>query len=88
MGLSTGQLENRASADHDRYLVKSVVHSVLVLSAFTCPDEALRLRDVANRTGLSTSMTFRLLRTLAHCGMIKKVGTKFYRPAWGSATNG
>src|SRR5213594_513804 len=63
----------------DPYLVKSVVHSSRVLSAFRSSGEALPLRDVSARSGLPKSMTFRLLYTLERCGMIDKVGENLYR---------
>jgi len=63
----------------DPYLVKSVVHSSRLLSAFRASGEALPLREVASRSGLPKSMTFRLLYTLERCGMIEKVGENLYR---------
>ena len=61
------------------YLVKSVVHSSQLLSAFRTSGEALPLREVAARSGLPKSMAFRLLYTLERCGMIEKVGENLYR---------
>src|SRR5215468_964869 len=69
------------SAPRDPYLVKSVVHSSRVLSAFRASGEALPLREIASRSGLPKSMTFRLLYTLERCGMIDKVGENLYRSA-------
>ena len=63
----------------DAYLVKSVVHSSQLLSAFRSSGEALPLRHVAERSGLPKSMAFRLLYTLERCGMIEKVGENLYR---------
>src|SRR5215813_553517 len=63
----------------DPYLVKSVVHSSRVLSAFRSSGEALPLREVSARSGLPKSMTFRLLYTLERCGLIEKVGENLYR---------
>jgi ribose transport system substrate-binding protein len=63
----------------DPYLVKSVVHSSRVLSAFRASGEALPLREIVTRSGLPKSMAFRLLYTLARCGMIEKVGENLYR---------
>src|SRR5437773_2424584 len=63
----------------DPYLVKSVVHSSRVLSAFRASGEALPLREIAARGGLPKSMVFRLLYTLERCGMIEKVGENLYR---------
>ena len=63
----------------DAYLVKSVVHSSQLLSAFRSSGEALPLREISARSGLPKSMTFRLLYTLERCGMIEKVGENLYR---------
>jgi ribose transport system substrate-binding protein len=63
----------------DPYLVKSVVHSSQLLSAFRSSGEALPLREIALRSGLPKSMAFRLLYTLERCGMIEKVGENLYR---------
>src|ERR671933_66307 len=63
----------------DPYLVKSVVHSSRVLSAFRASREALPLREIAARSDLPKSMAFRLLYTLERCGMVDKVGENLYR---------
>jgi ribose transport system substrate-binding protein len=68
-----------AAPVRDRYLVKSVVHSSRLLSAFRSSGEALPLREVAARSGLPKSMAFRLLYTLERCGMVEKVGENLYR---------
>lgn len=70
---------SRETSDRDPYLVKSVVHSSQVLSAFRSTGEALPLREVAARSGLPKSMAFRLLYTLERCGLIEKVGENLYR---------
>ena len=61
------------------YLVKSVVHSSRILSAFRASGEALPLREISSRSGLPKSMAFRLLYTLERCGMVEKVGENLYR---------
>jgi len=71
-------MESKTSA-RDPYLVKSVVHSSRVLSAFRASGEALPLREIAGRSGLPKSMAFRLLYTLERCGMIEKLGENLYR---------
>ena len=67
------------NSSRDPYLVKSVVHSAQLLSAFRSSGEALPLREVAARSGLPKSMAFRLLYTLERCGMVEKVGENLYR---------
>jgi ribose transport system substrate-binding protein len=70
---------SRETPARDPYLVKSVVHSAQILSAFRSSGEALPLRDVASRSGLPKSMAFRLLYTLERCGLVEKVGENLYR---------
>ena len=70
---------SRETARRDPYLVKSVMHSSQVLSAFRSSGEALPLREVSARCGLPKSMAFRLLYTLERCGMVEKVGENLYR---------
>jgi len=70
---------SRETPSRDPYLVKSVVHSSQVLSAFRSSGEALPLREVSARCGLPKSMAFRLLYTLERCGMVEKVGENLYR---------
>src|SRR5438445_9710581 len=63
----------------DRYLVKSIVHSSQLLSAFHSPGEALPLKEICSRCGLPKTMVFRLLYTLEKCGMVDKVGQNLYQ---------
>src|SRR5215217_4110510 len=73
------QAERQAPARRDPYLVKAVVHAAQLLSAFRSSGEALPLREIALRSGLPKSMTFRLLYTLERCGLVEKVGENLYR---------
>jgi ribose transport system substrate-binding protein len=70
---------SRETGRRDPYLVKSVMHSSQVLSAFRSSGEALPLREVSARCGLPKSMAFRLLYTLERCGMVEKVAENLYR---------
>lgn len=63
----------------DRYLVKSIVHSSQLLTAFRSSGEALPLKEIAARSGLPKTMAFRLLYTLERCGMVDKVGENLYQ---------
>ncbi|HET8825764.1 MAG TPA: substrate-binding domain-containing protein [Terriglobales bacterium] len=63
----------------DPYLVKSVIHSSRILSAFRSAGEALSLKEIAQRSGLPKTMSFRLLYTLEKCGMVEKVGYNLYQ---------
>jgi ribose transport system substrate-binding protein len=66
-------------ANHELYLVKSLVSGSQVLWAFHNPGETLRLRDVMDRTGFPKGKCFRLLYTLRYCGFIDKVENNRYR---------
>src|SRR5215470_3532081 len=68
-----------AAPSRDRYLVKSIVHSSQLLSAFRSPGEALPLKEIASRSGLPKTMAFRLLYTLEKCGMVDKLGQNLYQ---------
>src|SRR5437763_4161915 len=63
----------------DRYVVKSIVHSSQLLSAFHSPGEALPLKEICTRCGLPKTMAFRLLYTREKSGMIDKVGQNLYQ---------
>ena len=63
----------------DRYLVKSIVHSSQLLTAFRSPGEALPLKEIAARCGLPKTMVFCLLYTLEKCGMVDKLGQNLYQ---------
>ena len=76
----TDALDVKAS-NHNRYLVKSLVHASRVLEAFQSAGDVLRLRDVVLRTGFNKGMCFRLLYTLHQCGFLDKVGENHYRLA-------
>jgi ribose transport system substrate-binding protein len=67
------------NAEPRSYLVKSIVHASQILSCFKSQGEVLRLRDVVSRTGLTSSMCFRLLYTLHECGFVDKIGENRYR---------
>src|SRR5947199_2321597 len=74
-----GRMSKPDAPARDPYLVKAVMHSAQLLSAFRSSGEALPLREISARSGLPKSMTFRLLYTLERCGMIEKVGENLYR---------
>jgi DNA-binding IclR family transcriptional regulator len=63
----------------DPYLVRAVVHSAIVLSAFDTGGQALNLSAIAARARLSKTMTFRQLYTLERCGLVERVTATMYR---------
>jgi len=69
------------TSNHNRYVVKSLVHATRVLESFQTAGDVLRLRDVVTRTGFNKGMCFRLLYTLHQCGFLDKVGENHYRLA-------
>src|ERR1019366_4204827 len=78
---SNGEQKTHAVSNHNRYLVKSLVHASRVLEAFQSAGDVLRLRDVVARTSFNKGMCFRLLYTLHQCGFLDKVGENHYRLA-------
>jgi len=67
------------AVSRDRYLVKAIVHSSQLLSAFHSAGEALPLKEISSRSGLPKTMVFRLLYTLEKCGMVDKIGQNLYQ---------
>jgi len=63
----------------EKYLVKAVVHSAQVLSAFRSQGEALPLAVVAERANLGRCLAFRQLYTLEHCGFVERIAKNLYR---------
>src|SRR5215471_6675190 len=68
-----------ASHPPNRYVVKSILHCSQILACFRNTGEALPLKEIAVRSGLPKTMAFRLLYTLASCGMVDKVGKNLYQ---------
>lgn len=62
-----------------RYLVEAVVRACEILRCFRSPEERLALNDVVERTGLTPSRAFRLLRTLEHEALVERGEGKLYR---------
>src|SRR5690349_11296035 len=79
MSVTAPQSKATPRSQRDPYLVKAVMHAAQLFSAFRSSGEALPLREIAARSGLPKSMTFRLLYTLERCGMLEKVGENLYR---------
>jgi hypothetical protein len=59
---------------------QTLVHGFRVLQAFTAPQPALTLVQVADRAGLDTATAFHLVQTLVVLGYIERIsGTKQFR---------
>jgi ribose transport system substrate-binding protein len=71
--------EPSRNSNHNRYMVKALVHATRVLEAFQSSGDVLRLRDVVARTGFNKGMCFRLLYSLHQCGFLDRVGENSYR---------
>lgn len=66
-------------ADRAR-MSETLIHGFRVLQAFTAPQPALTLGQVADRTGLDTATAFHLVQTLVVLGYIERIsGTKQFR---------
>jgi ribose transport system substrate-binding protein len=63
----------------DRYLVESVLRACDIFEAFRSEGELLRIKDIAQRTGLNASTVFRLLYTLERRGCLERAGKHEYR---------
>jgi ribose transport system substrate-binding protein len=73
-------MQNRESNDKSgRYMVEAVARACDVLEAFRRDGETLRLCDIADRTGLSTSTAFRILYTLERRGLVEQSQNRTYR---------
>jgi hypothetical protein len=69
------------TVDSDRARIsQTLVHGFRVLQAFTVPQPALTLVQVADRAGLDTATAFHLVQTLVVLGYIERIsGTKQFR---------
>ena len=66
-------------ADRAR-MSETLIYGFRVLQAFTAPQPALTLGQVADRTGLDTATAFHLVQTLVVLGYIERIsGTKQFR---------
>src|SRR5690242_3690600 len=63
----------------DRYLCRAISRACDVLDAFRDARDPLRLKEVAERTGLNVATVFRILFTLEQRGMVTRTGDREYR---------
>src|SRR5690348_12055616 len=63
----------------DAYLVEAVLRACDLLTAFRYEGEALRLKELVERTRLSGPTAFRILHTLQERGFVERLGNKEYR---------
>jgi ribose transport system substrate-binding protein len=68
-----------ASSEPGRYIVEAVARACDILEAFSADGEALRLCDIAARTGLSKATAFRILFTLEKRGLVEQGERHTYR---------
>ncbi len=61
----------------DKPVVEAVVRACQLLRAF-CGNEVLTLKELAGRTGLSKTTSFRILQSLANGGLVARVGRGAY----------
>lgn len=73
----------RSAVDPERYRVRSVVAAVQILNALA-EEAGQTMSEVAQRTGLSASLVYRMLVTLESEGMVAR--DRFRRYALGSRT--
>lgn len=65
--------------NHEEGDVQAVVRACQIVKAFRHAGEELRLADVMERTALSRTTSFRLLKSLAHGGLIERTARGVYR---------
>jgi ribose transport system substrate-binding protein len=63
----------------DQYLIKSIVSASEVLRSFESQGQALRLKQIIERTGFTKPKTYRLLYTLERCGFVERTADRLYR---------
>jgi hypothetical protein len=75
------RIPNTMTVDSYRARIsQTLVHGFRVLQAFTVPQPALTLVQVADRAGLDTATAFHLVQTLVVLGYIERIsGTKQFR---------
>lgn len=61
------------------YLCQAISRACDIIDAFQNPGDQLRLTQIAERTGLSTSTAFRILYTLEQRGLVLRVGDRQYQ---------
>lgn len=67
------------SSDRDQ-ITQALIEGFRVLQAFTAPEPALTLGQVADRAALDMETTFRLVQTLVILGYLERLpGTKQFR---------
>src|SRR5687767_8653475 len=65
-------------ARRDPYLCQAIARACDVLEAFRDSGEQLRLKDIADRAGLSVATAFRIIATLQRRGLISRAGDRLY----------
>jgi ribose transport system substrate-binding protein len=75
------KLDQKSAAGNagTQYIVESVSRACDILEAFQADGEALRLSEVAERTGLSRPTAFRILFTLERRGLLEQTSARSYR---------
>ena len=67
------------SSDREQ-IAQTLIEGFRVLQAFTAPEPTLTVRQVADRAGLDTGTTFRLVLTLVILGYLERIpDTKRFR---------
>jgi ribose transport system substrate-binding protein len=63
----------------DKYICQAISRACDVLEAFQGTASQLRLKEIAERAGLSPATAFRILYTLEHRGLVTRVGERQYQ---------
>jgi len=79
MAVQRGEPKSAGRARSERrYQLETVARACLVLRAFATDEEVLGLADIARRTGFEKTIVFRIIRTLEHEGLLRKVEDRRY----------
>lgn len=81
------ELEIGGGDRRDRNEAQTVLRACEVLRAFRSAEEGLALHEVVLRTGFPKTTVFRLLRTLAHGGLLERTASGAYRKCMSSSAS-
>src|SRR5689334_16523475 len=71
--------ENRQSTPELNYRTAAVENALSLLTAFSIAQPRLTLRQIAERTGFSSSSAYRMTGSLIHLGFLVRTGDGLYR---------
>jgi ribose transport system substrate-binding protein len=73
-----GTGDSSLARGHERYRLETVARACALLKSFADSQEALTLADISARTGFEKTISFRLVRTLAEEGFLRRMDGRRY----------